>query len=124
MNSIFRFLNKQNKIGNQEILFLSKSVVMLIILFYFESPDNQTRCMLSSLEASSFVVSSPFLSQLFANQPKANATNVKVEDGKTLIWSNMSVEVYALICGDWLFSYQQKRLVCVAIQIVSLRNVV
>lgn len=108
MNSIFRFLNKQNKIGNQEILFLSKSVVVLIILFYFESPDNQTRCMLSSLEASSFVVSSLFLNQLFANRTEGNATNVKVEDGKTLIWSNMSVEVYALICGDCLFSYQQK----------------
>lgn len=37
----------------------------------------------------------------------------------------MSVEVHELICGGWLFSYQQKkRSVCVAIQIVSLRNVV
>ena len=124
MNSIFQFLSKQNKIGNQEILFLSKSVVVLIILFYLESPDNQTRCMLSSLEASSFVVSRPFLSQLFANRLKGNAANVKVEDGKTLIWSNMSVERFIRLFAAVGCSPINKKACLCAIQIVSLRNVV
>lgn len=70
MNSIFRFLGKQNKISNQETLFSLKSVVVLIFLpnqQQLEPSDNQTGCMLPFPEANSFVVSYPFLNQLFVN---------------------------------------------------------